>query len=66
MPKESLLGFLDQDAFTRMINSVDYIPNTVERNNIAESMDSFIENVKGYYNLMDKIYQDLKNNNGLS
>jgi hypothetical protein len=66
MPKESLLGFLDQDSFTRMINSVDYIPDTVERNDITGSMDSFLENVKGYYNLMDKIYQDLKNNNGLS
>jgi hypothetical protein len=66
MPKEDLLGFLDQDSFNRMINTVDYIPQDVAQSSINTASSSFLTSISGYYNLMDKIYQDLKENNGLS
>lgn len=61
MPKQDLLGFLDDDAIIRM--------NTLLKLNesspgIQSSMISFVSTVKDFYNLMDKIYQDLSQNNG--
>lgn len=66
MPRESLLGFLDPDSFSRMTNSVNYIPDNVVQSDITTTMNSFLENVKGYYNLMDNIYQKIKENNKTS
>jgi hypothetical protein len=66
MPRNSLLGFLDYDAVTRMAeaeiitsdNSVDLFPG------LSLASNDFINVVKDLYNLMDKIYQDLSENNG--
>jgi len=66
MPKEDLLGFLDVDSFARMTKTVNYIPNDVSQSSITNTASSFLTSVAGYYNLMDKIYQDLRENNGLS
>lgn len=62
MPKNDLLGFLDDDALKRM--------NVLLKLNesspgIQPAMNSFVSTVKDFYNLMDKIYQDLSQNNGL-
>ena len=66
MPKEDLLGFLDEDAFPRMIVSLDLEVSGLTNPGLDPAMTSFIAKVRDFYNLMDKIYQDLKNNNGLS
>jgi hypothetical protein len=63
MPKNDLLGFLDDDALKRM--------NTILNLNesspgIQSAMKSFVSSVKDFYNLMDKIYQDQSQNNGLT
>lgn len=66
MPKEDLLGFLDEDAFPRMIVSLDLEVSGLTNPGLNPAMTSFVAKVRDFYNLMDKIYQDLKNNNGLS
>jgi hypothetical protein len=62
MPKNDLLGFLDDDAIKRMNTSLQLNQSSP---GIQTAMKSFISSVKGYYNLMDKIYQDQSQNNGL-
>jgi hypothetical protein len=66
MPKEDLLGFLDEDAFPRMIDALDLQISGLTNPGLEKAMTSFVAKVTDFYNLMDKIYQDLKNNNGLS
>lgn len=74
MPKNDLLGFLDDDAFDRMTKALkleaivnfDTIDPQVSNPGIDTAQQSFIAKVKDFYNLMDKIYQDLAKNNGLS
>lgn len=66
MPKEDILGFLDEDAFPRMISALSLQISGLVNPGLDQAMTSFIAKVKDFYNLMDKIYQDLKNNNGLS
>ncbi len=64
MPQNSLLGFLDSDAFNRMkntLNQPDLASSTID-----DAQKDFIAKVKDFYNLMDKIYQDLAQNNGLN
>lgn len=62
MPVNSLLGFLDDDALVRM--------NAAGLKGTASSFpaasNDFISIVKDFYNLMDKIYQDMSQNNGLT
>lgn len=60
MPKESLLGFLDKDALSRMNKA----GLTGAESNIITASTDFINVVKDFYNLMDKIYQDMSQNNG--
>lgn len=62
MPKDSLLGFLDDDAITRM-NSAGY---TAFSSNLTKASNDFIAVVKDMYNLMDKIYEDMSQNNGIA
>lgn len=74
MPKTSLLGFLDSDAFSRMKTSLqledqlgfDTIIPQVTNSGINQAQTDFIAKVKDFYNLMDKIYQDLAKSQGLS
>lgn len=63
MPKDQLLGFLDEDSIDRMNNSMGL---DVSPGNYTSSMNTFVSVVKDFYNLMDKIYQDLNENNGNS
>lgn len=62
IPKKDLLGFLDDDARKRMQN---LLKISEEASDIRTSMASLNNSVKNFYNLMDKIYQDLLQNNGL-
>lgn len=66
MPKEDILGFLDEDAFPRMVNALSLQSSNLTNPGLDQAMTSFVAKVRDFYNLMDKIYQDLKNNNGLS
>lgn len=62
MPKESLLGFLDDDALSRM-NAAGLSGSP---SSLTSASNDFISVVKDLYNIMDKIHQDLSKNNGLS
>lgn len=63
VPKENLLGLLDDDAFQRakssnLLNGVD-----IERPSIQVAQENIISTVKDFYNLMDKIYKDVSKDN---
>lgn len=60
MPQNDLLGFLDDDAITRM-NTAGL---TGSASSLATATSSFISVVQGFYNIMDSIYADLSQNNG--
>ncbi len=62
MPKNDLLGFLDEDSLKRM-NII--LGLNEQGSNIQNAMSSFIGTVKDFYNLMDKFYQDLSQNNDI-
>lgn len=62
MPQKDLLGFLDDDALVRMNKALNLKETSP---GIKTAMSSFTSAVKDYYNLMDKIYQDQSQNNGL-
>lgn len=68
MPRDSLLGFLDDDALVRMqgagLTATD--ATTISSPGLAVASNDFINVVKDLYNLMDKIHQDLSQNNGNS
>lgn len=63
IPKESLVGFLDADAKTRMSNS---LAISVTSNTYDQAMTDLCGRVKDFYNLMDKIYTDILRNNSVS
>lgn len=65
MPANSLLGFLDDDALIRL-KSTGLVPSTTESPGIIVASNDFISVVKDLYNLMDKINQDMSQNNGNS
>lgn len=60
IPIEDLLGFLDSDALYRsqIASNVSIVPSSLET-----SMTSLTNTVKDFYNLMDKMYEDISNNN---
>lgn len=63
MPKDKLTGFLDIDAYNRMIE----IPElkNIPKASYLDAMNAFSANVKDFYNLMDKIYEDIIRSKGL-
>lgn len=63
MPEADLLGLLDNDALRRM-NTI--LQTNKSKNDVESALTSLTNNVKDFYNLMDKIYLDLKGNNGLT
>lgn len=67
MPKESLLGFLDDDAFIRMQDAGLTVSDSESAvRGLSSASNDFINVVKDLYNLMDKIYQDMLQNNGIA
>ncbi len=65
MPKEDLLGFLDDDAIVRAEQVMKQSLSS-QRPLIQNSMDSLTKTVKGFYQIMDQVFQDQFNNNGPS
>jgi len=61
MPIEDLLGFLDKDAFNRM----KYLLNKPDatQSQLSVSISSLNRTVKDFFNLMDKLYLDKRQNN---
>ena len=64
MPKESLLGFLDADAFQRMNTAL--ATGISQPVSLDKAMTDFCSYVKQFYTIMDDVYQDLVKNNGQS
>jgi len=65
MPMEQLLGLLDVDAFFRM-KAILSVPDAVRDDNLENCLTELTVRVTEFYNLMDKLYEDLRINNGLS
>lgn len=63
MPQRQLLGFLDVDALARMNNSLGLDEGAED---YTDAITIFTAIVKDFYNLMDKVYHDLIENNGIS
>jgi hypothetical protein len=61
MPKDKLLGFLDKDAFARMKYKLKQ-PDAVQ-SSLLDSIVELTNTVKNFYNLMDKLYLDIYQNN---
>lgn len=66
MPANSLLGFLDEDAFQRALDTPGLAVPTFENPGIIKAHTDFVATLKDFYNLMDSIYKELDKNNGLS
>lgn len=64
MPKDDLIGFLDTDAYNRMIALPEF--SVLTKSTIQKAQTSFLAKVKDFYNLMDDIYKQLSKNNGLN
>lgn len=62
IPKENLVSFLDDDAKTRMLNTLGLSSSDVQVPGFEEASKALAKSVKDFYNLMDKIYQDILNN----
>lgn len=66
MPLNALIGFLDSDAYDRMIVSLNLEAANFPKGDIQTAQTEFVSRVKDFYNLMDDIYKNLDKNNGLS
>lgn len=64
IPKENLIGFLDEDSKARMLKSMNF--TSVSGNSYESAMQALSDRVKDFYNLMDQIYQDTLHQNGVS
>lgn len=58
MSKENLVGFLDDDAKTRMLNSLGLEESDVNAGSYDDAMTELFSTVRDFYNLMDQIYKD--------
>lgn len=70
MPKTSLLGLLDDDAFNRMLTALHFdedssIDLTQNRDSYATSIAALDKNVNQFYQLMDSIYKNFLEQSGL-
>lgn len=65
MPIEQLLGLLDVDAYSRMEYLLSF-PDAVRDDNLKNCLTELTIKVTEFYNLMDKLYEDLRINNGLA
>lgn len=61
MSKENLLGFLDEDAKTRMSDILGIDPFPIA-GSYDDAMNELFSTVRGFYNLMDQIYKDFSEN----
>lgn len=65
IPIENLLGLLDADAYDRMTKVLG-LKDPPDQSDLNTSMKSLAQSVKNYYNIMDKIYVDVKTGNNLA
>lgn len=68
MPRDSLIGFLDDDARIRM-QAAGLAPSDAtgaSTPGLAAASNDFINVAKDLYNLMDKIHEDMSKNNGIT
>jgi hypothetical protein len=66
MPQDSLLGFLDADAFDRMIVALNLESNNLTNPGISQALTDFVSRVNEFYNLTQDIYANIAQNNGLT
>lgn len=59
IPKENLLGFLDPDALVRAQTAMKEIKDATPAD-YNKAQQDLVQSVKDFYNLMDKIYLDVK------
>lgn len=60
LPLENLLGFLDEEAYARMQITLPALKEAKRESNFDEVMKAFSELVKGFYQIMDTIYEEEK------
>ena len=67
MDENALVGFLDSNAQQRAVAQGIFVPNTDFSNStIAQAMPAFINTVANFYHLMDDVYKNIAQNNGLN
>lgn len=68
IPINDLLGFLDDDAIVRAETSLKQPAGSLKasRSGIVPAMTSLCDTVKGFYEIMDKIFEDYMNNGALN
>lgn len=66
MPKRDLLGLLDRDAIVRAEAILGQSLQSQRNESIQDVLDSLTKTVKGYYQIMDKVFQDFLNNNNIT
>lgn len=64
MDQKTLLGLLDADALQRCQDQLNIDATGVP--GAEDALNAFVESVNNYYHLMDDIYKNLANSNGLS
>lgn len=61
--KKYLLGFIDSRAYERM-NKNPAIKTSESQPGIVETLTEFTKTVRGFYDIIDKVYEDVQKNNG--
>ena len=61
--KKYLLGFIDSRAYERM-NKNPAIKTSDSQPGIVETLTEFTKTVRGFYDIIDKVYDDVQKNNG--
>lgn len=65
MDREKLLGLLDDDAYLRMQTELKLTAESAPRSSVTASIEELNKLVKDYYNLMDQIYKNIKERQGI-
>lgn len=69
MPRKMLLGFLDDDAYKRFLVEMNFELAALSGDaelahaSITDAQTAFLKKIKDFYNLMDDIYKQVKENN---
>jgi len=66
MDKKYLLGFLDEDAYNRCKSQMGFGDFFSPRPTISESMENLTKSVTDFYNLLEKLYENAKDENGIT
>jgi hypothetical protein len=66
MPLKDLLGLLDKDAIIRAEKVLGQSLSSQQEKDISVAMTSLAKTVKGFYLIMDQIFEDYQNNKALN